>query len=728
MKILIFSISFVLAFLLFAVQPMATKMVLPTLGGTPAVWNTAMLTFQLLLLAGYAYAHVLTQHVPARRQWWLHGALVLASFSFLPLAVVLQSSEELIRHPISHLALAFLLQMGLPFFALSATAPLLQAWVSRSQHPLSKTPYVLYSASNLGSMVGLLGYIALVEPSLTLPQQSHAWSGLYVAGTLALIFAAVQLKPVAATREEQGVSPTLKTMLCWVWLAFLPSSLSLGVTSYISTDIASMPLLWVLPLSIYLLSFVDAFATRPRLVGISIRVAPILGIVGLLMYGMQGHRFSATFIIQLLVFASLAFALHGWLARFKPVPAQLTRFYFCMSIGGALGGVLNAIVAPLVFSEAYEYPISLIFASVTAFMLWQRTRSDIRTNLHAFSQVAFTMLVATGIIYAIMSYGNKQAIFGPLNSSQMVTASAFAAIISAIAFRTYMKLYYAFVMLGLVMLLAMAQGVVQQHLLFKQRSFFGVWRVFEYPEKNSRFMMHNTTVHSAEYIDQKEPLRALSYYNALSSAFALLPVTHQHPIALVGLGAGTVQCFAQTNQRVDIFEIDPIVVRLAEDPKMFRYLSDCPGTHEVFLGDGRLELAMRDDARYGAIILDAFSSDAIPAHLMTLEAMRMYMQKLAPHGVLLLHTTNRHIDLWPLIAAQADGLGAVAYGKFFDIPKERPLEYSSFWVVVARNEADIADLVAGDEGWSKLVADKDARPWTDNYSNMIPYFKILRGE
>ncbi len=728
MKLAAFSISFLLAFLLFAVQPMASKLVLPMFGGSPAVWNTAMLTFQLLLLAGYGYAHGLsTLSLP--RQWAIHGVVVLVSYLMLPLAITITDIEAAARAPIGVLMDAFVRQIGLPFFVLSATAPLLQLWVVRSGHPMAQQPYVLYSASNLGSMAGLLGYVFVVEPGSSLGVQRMVWSGLYVLGTVMLLslgrrLAKRALAAPAAPAEPDEAMPAApirwRQRLQWMWLAFLPSALSLGVTSYIATDIASVPLLWVVPLALYLLSFVDAFRTRPWLVPLCIPAAPVLGLLALLVYGMQGHQYSLTFLLQLVVFASLAFALHGWLARRKPPASQLTQFYLVMSVGGALGGVLNALVAPLVFNEAYEYPISLLLASLSAFCLWRG-----KAALADAARVVPRMVLIGVALYAVM-YAVQGGAW--LESGRVVLACAFAGAVVTALHRRYAALYAAVAVMALALTLVMALGVDDKQLLFRARSFFGVWRVFERPHDHVRYMMHNTTVHSVQRAEGEGALEVTSYYRALASSFELLPVLREHPLALVGLGAGTVKCFLQPAQQLDMFEIDPLVVRIANDAALFRYLRDCPGTGTVFVGDGRLRLNEQSDGRYGAIVLDAFSSDSIPTHLMTVEALRMYLQKLAPHGVLLMHTTNRHLDLWPLIAAQAQALGTVAYGKFFEAPHDRPLQYDSFWVVMARDVADIRPLLAVDGGWQALQPDARARPWRDDYSNLLPYLKLLRGE
>lgn len=732
MRALAFVVSFVLAFLLFAVQPMATKMVLPVLGGTPSVWNTAMLTFQLLLLGGYLYAHVLTTRLQPGWQWRVHGLLIAASFLFLPLTVTLTTSDALLHQPIRHLVAAFLIQVGLPFFVLSATAPLLQSWVARSNHPLSQTPYVLYSASNLGSMMGLLGYVALVEPNLALSEQSQAWSVLFVVGAVTLMVAGKLLKPSATEHGSQAGPIGWRMLLLWVWLAFLPSALSLGVTSYITTDIAAVPLLWVVPLALYLLSFVDAFRTRPILVPLAIRISPFVGMIALLAYGAQAHRYSEVFIGQLIAFAVMAFALHGWMARFKPATQHLTAFYFCMSVGGALGGALNAIVAPIVFTDTLEYPLSLLAASITAFVLWQRHRgaaNDFDTHVRVLTRVLAAFMFNTLALYFLIGVvlGDFPIDAPTLNAQTLIMAATFGAISVIAIYRRALHAFYAMLLLGLLLLVMILSGANAQKVLFKERSFFGVWKVTEDTKNNARYLVHNTTLHGAQFLKQEGPIRPLTYYRALTSAFLNLPVLHQHPYALIGLGSGTVKCYANAGQQVDLFEIDPMVVRLAEDPAMFHYLSKCPGSHEIFLGDGRVRISQRPDARYGAIILDAFSSDSIPSHLVTAEAIQLYFSKLAPHGVVFFHTTNRHISLWPLLAAQAQAQGYVAYAKHFEASND-PLVYQSYWVAMARDAADLAPLIGNDKGWDKLIADAAHRPWTDDYVNILPYLKVLNGE
>lgn len=724
MRALAFTLSFLLAFLLFAVQPMATRMVLPALGGTPAVWNTVMFTFQLLLLGGYAYAHLLSTQLRPRWQLVAHGGMIALSFLLLPLWVVFSTSAtELVSAPIPHLLAALLTQIGLPFFCLAATAPLLQSWVSRSAHPLSKTPYVLYSASNLGSFTGLIGYVAVVEPLLGLPTQSEGWSLFYAIGMGVLLLTGWLLKPQAQREESkfQGTAPGWRERGMWMGLAFLPSSLSLGVTTYITTDIASIPLLWVVPLSLYLLSYVDAFRERPFLVKACQRYAPLLGLIALMLYVFNAHSFTQTFLFQLLAFGMLAVALHGWVAARKPAPAYLTQFYLCLSVGGALGGLLNGLVAPLLFRQAFEYPIVLLIACFVSFTLFHRREGhygSLRPLVRFALQVAVSVILFTAFFYLLSSYDEPQ-----LNSEKLINAAGYAGLVTLAIFRRYVQAFYTCIMVAIVGLVALSNGVVGKTTLFKDRNFFGVLRVYEDKALNARFIMHDTTLHGLQSLDPKQARTIYSYYGVMKDTLARLPVTRRHPIAVVGLGAGTLKCLGAKGQEVDLYEINPMSQYLAENPEYFTYLRDCPATSRVLLGDGRVRLNEQEQGRYSAIIMDAFSSDAIPSHLLTEEAIRMYMDKLAPGGVLIFHTTNRHINLWPLLAAQANDLGLHAYGTSQKPPAGTKLEYRSFWVILVRAPKDLGGLTH----WEKLV-DEGNRPWTDQYVNLLPYFKFLRSD
>ena len=725
MKPMLFIISFLVAFLLFAVQPMSTKMVLPTLGGTPAVWNTVMFTFQLLLLGGYVYAHLLTHYFKTRTQFLVHGTMALVACTLLPLTITLTTSDALIANPIPYLVAAFLLQVGLPFFVLSATAPLLQSWVSRSAHPMAKSPYVLYSASNLGSFAGLMGYVLLVEPLLTLHDQSGGWSGLYMIGMLVLLGLGMKLAPndkaPTVPSATRGARVTWAERLLWIGLAFLPSSLNLGVTTYITTDIASIPLLWVIPLSIYLLSYVDAFRTRPVLVPIFQRTAPILGLAALMLYGFGGYGFTYSYLFQLLAFTALAFAMHGWLAARQPSPQFLTQFYVCLSVGGALGGVLNGLVAPIVLREALEYPLVLIAASVVAFILLQ-----LRDDKTGSAKRHVVMLLQTAALVIVLGAGLyllSGASLVALDSQQLIRSAGIAALVSLAVYRQYVRAVYACAAVACVLVFAVSNGVMGNATLFKDRNFFGMLRVYENPKTNARYLMHDTTMHGVQSLDPTKARDPQAYYAPMSEVFGHRSVVGSRPIAVTGLGIGTLKCLAKKQQKLDLYEINPMSQQLAEDARFFTYMRDCPGDARVLLGDARIRIAQQPSGYYGAIIMDAFSSDAIPNHLLTKEALTLYFDKLAPTGILLFHTSNRHVDLWPLLAAQAKALDVTAYGKFFVASKDEPLRISSYWVMMAKSPDTLAPFLV--DGWKPLVNEGD-RPWTDQYVNLLPFFKALR--
>lgn len=725
MKFLLFTVSAVLAFLLFSVQPMASKMLLPTLGGAPAVWTTAMCTFQALLLAGYAYAHALVAHVTPRWQLRIHAMVIALSCAVLPLAVHLPTSEAMLAQPIPYLVAALMVQAGLPFLALAATQPLLQSWLARSGRAEAENPYVLYSASNLGSFTGLLGYVVVVEPLMNLSEQSEGWSVLYVGAMLLLVMAGHRLRPAGAAQKEVAAKlPHLwKRYLVWVWLAFLPSSLSLGVTTYITTDVASVPLLWIIPLAVYLLSFVEAFRTRPWFIRPAQHLAPLAGMAALIMYGLQVHRFAFGFPLHLAAFTLLAFALHGWLAQRKPEPAQLTRFYLCLSVGGMLGGLLNGLLAPMLLKDALEYPVVLMVASLMAFLLRQQGQGGRwwMRELWTVVQVVGLVLAMTVVLYLMMGFvdGTERA-DGRIHGQNLIMSASIAAMITLVTQRRYTKAFYACTAVGMVMLVALSYGVVGYAMQFKDRNFFGVERVYENANLKARYIMHGTTLHGLQATEPGMATTPLSYYNSIGELFDALPVMRAHPMAVVGLGIGSMKCQAGAKQQVDFFEINPMVQQLAEDTRFFQQLAECPGTYRVVLGDGRLMVAEEPDGKYGLIMLDAFSSDAIPAHLITREAMEMYLRKLAQGGILLVHTTNRHLDLWPLLASHAQEQEVEAFGKFFEGGQPAERRHSSYWVVMTTDAKTRLP-----DGWEPLKQEGHA-VWTDQYSNILPYIKMLR--
>jgi len=733
--VIAYTISFTMAFLLFVVQPMATKVILPQFGGTPAVWNTAMLCFQLLLLLGYIYAHVLTSALKPKFQIITHAVLILLACVVLPVVFVAPSTQQLSHEPIRSLIWELLQGVGLQFFCVAATAPLLQRWVSYSNSSLAAKPYVLYSASNLGSMSALIGYILLIEPNATVSHQIMGWGYLFAAVSLVFVVFAYCLSGKAEgvkTERLNWSEVSIPRSLLWVFLAFVPSSLSLGLTSHITTDIASVPFFWVLPFAIYLLSFVDAFASRPIIVPIAKYIAPGLSLFCLLaMCNNSLMRLVAMYmdvmVLHVLTFTFLAFAIHGYLAERKPNVTQLTWYYVCMSIGGALGGVFNAIAAPMLLDSIFEYPMMMFVGSMLSFIILRARHANFRIGEEGrFILTTLGMLLlASALAYNVyeMIYGRDHYFAaGWIDGATLSMAMCFASIAILVMRRTYRAFFYSLCITCFVVLAVARIGSVS---MLKERNFYGVSRVYENPETKIRYLQHNTTIHGIQSLVPESHLKATSYYSGLEEIMAhRLPSVAGEPIGAIGLGIGIVKCQTKPEQHMDIYEINPLVVEIAEDEDLFTYLSDCPGKHDIVLGDGRLTMAQMPHEKYGTIVIDAFSSDAIPVHLLTKEAMQMYLDKLKPGGIIVIHVTNRHLDLRPLLAVQSEAVGAVAYQKFFR--GEGDLNFSAFWVVLARNDATLAPLLTGATDWHKLLPEPDAKPWTDDYTNILPYLEKMR--
>jgi hypothetical protein len=727
-SVIAYLISFSMAFLLFVVQPMATKVILPQFGGTPGVWNTAMLFFQTLLLLGYLYAHVLSSILKPKWQIITHAALIAVACIGLPIAFQAPEAEVLSNTPIRALIWQLFAGVGIPFFAVSATAPLLQRWISYSNTSLAEKPYVLYSASNLGSMSALIGYILLIEPNATISFQMMGWGYFFIAVSAVLVIFAYMISGKAEGQKQSAALGTTsaKQSLFWIFLAFIPSSLSLGLTTHITTDIASVPFFWVIPFAIYLLSFVDAFANKPRIFPIAKYIAPVLGIACLFALASNFMvKHTEVMLIHLGAFAFIAFAIHGHLAARKPAIAHLTWYYVCLSIGGALGGMFNAIAAPMLLNSTFEYPLVMFLATAVSYMLLRARQSsfNVKDELRFMGGLLVGLVVITAIIYVwyALFYDKWEQMTGHLDGGAVSMGLLIASIAMLVLRRSTRTIVYS---LAIAFILIIAGANMSTSSIVKERNFYGVSRVYISGVANATILQHNTTVHGLQSLDPEFKLAATSYYGGLDEIMGTrLKTVANEPIGAIGLGIGVVKCKTKPKQHMDIFEINPLVVRLAEDKTIFTYLSDCPGEHDIVLGDGRLTMAQMPSQKYGTIIIDAFSSDAIPVHLLTKEAFAMYLDKLKDGGIIAIHITNRHLDLRPLLAAQAEDAGLVAYTKFFNL--DGLYHYNAFWVVMARSDATLAEML-GEPGWSKLVAKPDAKPWTDDYTNILPYLSRMR--
>jgi hypothetical protein len=713
----LFSLTLVLsAGLVFLVQPMFARFLLPLVGGAPAVWTTAMLFFQTVLLLSYLYAHWSIARFGARRQAALHLALVAGALIFLPIGLPGDATPPATGTPVPWLLLTMLVSVGLPFFVVSSTAPLLQSWLADTDHPDSRDPYFLYRASNIGSAVGLLSYPFLVEPRFTLDGQGWLWSVGYGALLLLLAACAAVLwrsrrpEPAADAQQAALELPALAPgrQVRWVALAFVPSSLMLAVTASITTNLAPIPLLWVLPLTLYLLSFILVFS-RGEGAGPFHRIAlwampPMLVVAGGVVVLGYTTPLSVVGGIYLLTFFLVALACHGTLAADRPPARQLTRFYAFVSLGGALGGVFNVVIAPTVFNSLTELPIALVLA---AFLLpfgvgsWTDQISPRRDLLPP------VLVAGAGAALLTLVEG------GALRWVVLVALGLLCL--------TFMRNPLRF---GLALALAMV-GVWTTTLddvkvIHQERSFFGVNRVESEFFDLVHIYKNGTITHGVQL--SWAPRTPVTYFHRTGPVGQLLDALPDRSVtdraAIVGLGVGTMACLARRGDHWSFFEIDPAVVRVAENPKLFTYLRDCRGRYDITVGDGRLKLGERPDGAFGLIALDAFSSDAVPVHLLTREALAGYAAKLRPHGVIAYNITNRYVNLEPVLGNLARDAGFACYEQQDDvIGMDKPGKYPSRWVVMGRTSADLG-RVASDPRWSRCVVDAGQRTWTDDYANV----------
>ena len=716
---------FLSATLLFAVQPMFAKMVLPKLGGAPGVWSVALVFFQGVLLAGYFYAHLLVRYVGARAGAFIHIAVLAAGALLLPLALAQGWGRPPEEGQILYLLGLFGVSVGLPFFALSANAPLLQAWYARTGAPGGSDPYFLYGASNLGSFIALLGYPFLIEPSLRLAQQSNLWSIGYV--VLALCIAALGLYANRGAIDVRAVpatspAPTVEDRLTWIFLAFVPTALLVAVTAHISTDIASAPFLWVIPLALFLLTFVLVFRTRPLvpyyllailLPALIVFVATDWLIRGLLPTLLLIALHLATFFVATMVAHSRLYAL-------RPASDRLTEFYLWMSFGGVLGGAFAGLAAPHIFPSVLEYPILLVLALL---VLVRRERVG-RPEL-TFAGV----VLLTGIALAAVCYATGISL--PIGAS-----TTFKALV--LVFVSLVLLSIRMWPLASVSLLAfalLAGGVVAERTrtVFMTRNFFGVHKIEDYSSGIFRVLYHGTTLHGATQMENGKPKSGwpepLTYYHTHSPMAETIRAVREaghsvrlSPVGIVGLGSGSLACYRQDGEIWHFYEIDTDVVHLARDSGYFRFLPACAPDAPIHVGDARITLG-ESDLKHELLLIDAFSSDAIPIHLLTREALKLYFDRLTPNGVLVLHISNRHLALLPEVAALAQDAGVEALWKQ-DTPQSdygSRLLATSLVVVLART-TDAFGALPTLEGWAKLEPQPGLRAWTDDYSDILDAF------
>ncbi|MBU1756657.1 MAG: fused MFS/spermidine synthase [Alphaproteobacteria bacterium] len=706
------------SFLLFLIQPLVARLALPQLGGAPNVWNSAMLVFQLLLLGGYAYAHWLGR-LTLRRQGMIHIALLLLAALVLPISLA-DIAPPAAGWEVLWVPALLGLTVGPVFLLVAAQASLIQRWFAAA--PGAGNPYPLYAASNLGSFAGLLAYPLWLEPRLSLSAQSELWSLGYGALILLSVLALAQRwrTPDAAatpTVQPRSERPPVRTVLLWLALAAVPSGLMLSTTTLLTTDLMAMPLLWVIPLGLYLLSFSVAFSEAGHWTRILTRMAPVLLLAGgsfAMVSGGQANPAIALAMVGLLFV--LAVALHGRLYALRPDPSQLTYFYLIVAAGGALGGGFTALLAPVLFDWIYEHAILLLAgaALMPQTLVIERVRQFLRDRTAGKAIAAALVVVAALLAFVLhraVEAADGETILALIGALVLIGAALVSVRWAFVAVAALLMLGHG----GLSTLALTAQGE-------RARTYFGVYSVVETEGGRFRQLNHGTTNHGRQWLDPERRRDPTSYYgHSAGIGIALGAAAADAEIGVVGLGAGTLACYRQPGQRWSFFEIDPQIAAYSRDGS-FTFLSDCTPDARMVIGDARLELAKERTGRFDLLAIDAFSSDSIPLHLMTEEAFAAYGRALDRDGLLLVHISNRFIDLAPMVAALAEARGWQGRLRFDEEDLAEGLT-PSVWIALARDEAALARLDGdGAYAWEPLPRPA-LRAWTDNNASILPLIR-----
>lgn len=717
MLLLFTLVIFVSSFLVFLIQPLFARLVLPVLGGSPSVWNTAMFFYQAVLLLGYLYVHMTVRWLGLRRQAMVHAAVLLLPLLVLPIALPSGWTPPADGDPGLWLVALFGAAIGLPFFVVSTSSPLLQRYFASLGHRDSADPYFLYAGSNFGSMLALFAYPLLMEPHLTTAQQSWFWTIGY--GVLVLLAGAcigLVRKRGESARPAEVVARTSpldwSARARWVLLAMVPSSLMLSVTTYITTDLAATPLLWVIPLGLYLLTFSLVFSRgASRLNPFFVRAFPVAIVALVMVLAMGSTRPIGLMVpLHLGVFFVVAMACHGGLADRRPPGDHLTEFYLWMAVGGVLGGFFNAFAAPQLFNSVVEYPLMLV---VAAFAVAPAIQSRARPWLDWGGPLALGGGMAA-LIVLVEWAGLAASPAGLLICFGLPTFAAF--------FFSHRPSSFGLA-LALVLAASLFYGEKQNQLMAK-RSFFGIHRISYDAATNRHQLAHGNTLHGQQSLTPELSRVPQAYYHPggpvgeVVRTFATRP---QSRVGAVGLGAGALAAYVLPGQQWTFFEIDPVVAEVAADPAYFTYLADAPERVAIVLGDARLTLAREPDGEFHLLVLDAYSSDSIPMHLATREALQLYTHKLTPHGVMVFHLSNQHLNLAPILAATAATVGLVSFERHDQsiTPQEaREGKEPSRWVVMARDEETLSPLLTRNNWWPAPY-DAATPVWSDDSNSIL---------
>lgn len=742
-RVLHFAVTiFLSAFLLFQVQPLIGKIILPWFGGTPAVWTTCMLFFQVLLLGGYAYAHYSTDRLSPRRQGLVHvGLLVAALIATAPTILPGDGwKPDGDASPLLAILLMLAVCVGLPYFALSATGSLVQAWFART-YP-GRSPYALYALSNIGSLLGLLTFPFVVEPNVGSTLQASAWFWGFAAFALlcgGLALRTSRTTSAATTRVDDGADvplPTAGQRAVWTGLAACASTMLLAITNQMAIDVASVPFLWVVPLSLYLLSFILCFGSErwyPRVLFYPLLLAAYVGVIALMLSGaaVALEVQVVVYSLSLLVFCMVC---HGELYRLRPHPRHLTSFYLSLSLGGALGGILVGVVAPGVFPMYYELHLCLLATAALVFYAFYR---DPRLEIGGWPlRTGIAVLLGLTVAGVVITAQVDRYAFS-------VTAPLLIAVVLMLAFAGLWSAGITGMPRGRLawLLPPVAIALVGVNLGIEamrrstdavaiSRGFFGMLRVVDRdlkdPTKARRILYHGAINHGFQFLATDRQMWHNSYFAPESGIGVAL--TH-HPyrgdrrplrIGLLGLGGGTLLTYGEPGDHIRIYEIDPEVEPMSR--AYFTYFALTKATTEVVLGDGRLSLEREPDQKYDVLILDAFSSDAIPMHLLTREAFETYLRHLAPDGILAANMSNRHVDIKPVLKQFARHF-ALEFVWIENWDDDDRGVYGADWGLLTRNERFLADPTVVMRRKDTADVNTDMRMWTDDYTNLFAVLK-----
>jgi protein-L-isoaspartate O-methyltransferase len=724
------SAIFVAAALLFVIEPMVGKMVLPRAGGSPQVWNTTLVFFQTALLGGYLYAHLTVKWLGVRAQALLHVGVLALPLLLLPVA--LPAGNPGVEGGQSWWILgALTIAVGAPFFVLASASPLIQTWLAATTHESAKDPYYLYAGSNAGSLVGLLMFPFVLEPLLPVSRQTTLWAAAYggfvglgaicaLVATTSRSAAEAKDDPAMAAPDRSEHAVTANDRLFWIASAAVPSALLMGVTQYLTSQIAPVSLLWVLPLAVYLATFIAAFAPR-QFVSMALvsRMLAILAVVTALTQLARIYDPAwAISILHLSLLAAAGLLCHTRLAERRPSTSHLTEYYLLISTGGALGGMFSALVAPVVFDFIAEYPIAVVLACLFR-LPFGAAGGEGRQGILFQGRALDWALPAVLLLYVFAASTGTRAVEGLYDG---ITVTLVAVVPTVLCFLFSPRpLRFA---LGIAVLLGAAESgqMYRGEILLQERTFFGVHRVARNPGNSVNTLYHGSTVHGVQSLDPARATEPLGYYHPSGPSGSVVQAMSTQPdkrnVALVGAGTGALAVLAGAHQHVSLYEIDPEVVWIATESGFFTYLANTRATWETVVGDGRLSLS-RSSTVYDLIVLDAFSSGTIPLHLLTREAFDLYMDRLAPGGILLFHISNRHLALAPVLAAHARDRGLAAF-EWIDVRDDDDLErgiFGSQWVMLTRDARDLAYVPRG--GWHPLAAEPNRRTWTDDFSDLL---------